>query len=73
MAAEVIFMVRSERKQYGHDADDFGTDLCLWPRDDAAFQQDMSTPFSILIEFEAIKYSMCIRNFEDMKWNSSHP
>ena len=60
-------MVTSESKQYGYDADNSSTDLCLWPRDDAAFQQDISTLFSILIEFEAIKYSIRIRNFEDMK------
>ena len=38
---------------YGDDADDSGTDLCPWPRDDAASLQDISTPFNILIEFEA--------------------
>jgi len=37
------------------------TDLCLRPRDDAASRQDISTPFSILIEFEATEYSYSIR------------
>ena len=44
---------------YGHDADS-GTDLCPWPRDDAASRQDISTPFSILIEFEATECSYSI-------------
>ena len=57
---------------YGHDADDSGPDLCPWPRDDAASRQDISTPFSSLIEFEAteyscsIRYSIRIRNFMDI-------
>ena len=46
---------------YGHDADDSGPDLCSWPRDDAASRQEISTPFSILIEFEATEYSYSIR------------
>ena len=57
-------MVRSENKRidaYGDDADDYGTDLCPMPRDDAASQQDTSTPFSVLIEFEATEYSYSIR------------
>ena len=41
---------------YGDDADDSGTDLCPWPRDDAASRQNISTPLRILIEFEAIIY-----------------
>ena len=49
---------------YGHDADDSGTDLCPWPWDDAASCRDISTPFSVLIEFEGteymIRYSICI-------------
>ena len=58
-------MVRSESKQtqidaYDHDADDSGTDLCPWPRDGAASRQDVSTPFSILIKFEATEYSYSI-------------
>ena len=57
---------------YGHDADDSGTDLCV---DDAASRQDISTPFSILIEFESteywylIQYSICIQNFEDIRFD----
>ena len=31
---------------YGHDAEDSDTDLCPWPRDDAASRQDISTPFN---------------------------
>ena len=42
---------------YGYDADDSGTDLCLWLWDDAASRQDISTVLSILIEFEATEYS----------------
>ena len=61
--------------KYGHDADDSSTDLCA---DDAASRQDISTPFSILNEFEAteysysIRYSIRIRIFEDIRfeWNS---
>jgi len=39
---------------YGYDADESGLDLYLlpvWPRDDAAFRQDISTAYNILIEF----------------------
>ena len=36
---------------YGHDAYNSGTDLCPWPRDDDASQQDISTPLSILVEY----------------------
>ena len=66
----------------GHDTDDSGPDLCPWPLDDAASRQDISTPFSIQIEFEAtaysysIQYSIRIQNVKDIrfdilfKWNS---
>ena len=39
---------------------------CPW--DDTTHRQDTSTPFSILIEFEATEYlySIYIRNFEDI-------
>ena len=33
---------------YGHNADDFSSNLCPWPRDDASSRQDISTPFNIL-------------------------
>ena len=69
------------RMGYGHNADDSSLDLCPWPPGDAAFQQDISTPFNILIEFEATEYSYSIRiqNFEDTRFvlreipDSSHP
>ena len=35
-------------------------DLCPWPRDDATFWQDLSTPFYIVIEFNATEYSYSI-------------
>ena len=60
---------------YGQDADDSGTDLCPWPRDDTVFQQDISTPISILSEFETTgywylnRYLICIHNFEDIRFN----
>ena len=40
------------------------------PRVDAASQQDISTSFIILIEFEATdySYSIRIRNFEDIRF-----
>ena len=59
----------------GHDADDSGPDLCPWPRNDAASRQNIPTPFSILIEFEAtkysysIRYSIRIRNFKDIRFD----
>ena len=61
---------------YGHNADDSSLD---WY--DVAFQQDISTPFNILIEFEATEYSYSIRiqNFEDIRFvlreisDLSHP
>ena len=57
-------------KGYGHNADDFDMDLCPWPREDSMPQQYISTPFSILIEFEAIVYSHLIRiqNFKDIQF-----
>ena len=45
---------------YGNDANDSGTDLCPWSRDDATSRQDISTPFSVLIEFETTEYSYLI-------------
>ena len=68
----------------GHDAETLAR-IC--PRDDAVSRQDVSTPFSILIEFEATKYSYSIRywirirNSEDIRLifdsnkiaDSSHP
>ena len=54
---------------YGHDAVNSGMDLCPWPQDDVASQQDISTPFSILIKFEATEYSIRIRNFEDIQFD----
>ena len=60
---------------YGHQSDNAGSDLCLWPRDDAASRQDISTPFSSVIELEAteytysIRYSIRIRNFEDIRFD----
>ena len=42
---------------YGHDAVNSGTDLCPWPQDDVASRQDISTLFSILMEFETTEYS----------------
>ena len=59
---------------YGHDADDSSTDLCPWPWDDAASRQDISTPFSILIEFEATEYSIFDLKFDFNEIpDSSHP
>ena len=46
---------------FGDDADGSGTALCPWPRDDATSRQDISTPFSIQIKFEATEYSYSIR------------
>ena len=45
---------------YGHDVDDSGPGLCPWQRDDAASRQNIPTPFSILVEFEATEYSYSI-------------
>ena len=39
------------------------------PQDDATFRQDISTPFNILIEFEATEYWIHIRNFMDILVN----
>ena len=77
-------MVRSKQKDrciWPLEADDSSTDLCPWPWDDAASQQNISTPFIILIEFEATEYSYSIRarNFQDIRFDSneipdsSHP
>jgi len=44
-----------------HDANDSGSDLCPWPQDDGPFWQDTSTPFNILIEFEATEYLYSIQ------------
>ena len=66
--------VNKKINAYGHDADDSGMDLCPWPQDDVAARQDISTPFSILIKFEATEYSYLIRcsirirNFEDIRF-----
>ena len=43
---------------YGHDANDSGADVCA---NDSASRQDISTPFSILITFEATECSYSIR------------
>ena len=62
---------------YGHDANNSGMDLFPWPRDDAASRQDISTPFSVVIEFEAteyaysIRYLIHIRNVEDILLDSN--
>ena len=66
--------VNKKINAYGHDADDSSMDLCPRPWDDAVPQQGISTPFSILNEFEAteysysIRYSIRIRNFEDIRF-----
>ena len=60
---------------YSLNADDCGQDLCPWPRDDAATRENIPTPFSILIEFEATAYSysircsILIRNFKDIRFD----
>ena len=54
---------------YGHDADNSGLDLCPWPQDDAASQQNISTVFNIQTEFEATEYRYSIQNFEDIQFN----
>ena len=60
-------MVRTETD----DADDSGTNWCSCPRDDAVSRQDVSTPFSSLVEFETTEYSYSIRipNFEDIRFD----
>ena len=60
--------VNKKINAYGDNADHSGIDLCPWPWDDAASEQDISTPFSILIKFKATEYSysISIRNFEDI-------
>ena len=45
---------------HGDDANDSGMELCPWPRDDVTSQQDISTPFSILIEFETTEFTYSI-------------
>ena len=56
MAVRIVFMVKSESKKqidggdaYDHDSNNSGSDLCPWPRDDAASRQDISTPINFLI------------------------
>ena len=60
--------VNKEADANGHDASDPCMDLCA---DDATSRQDISTPFSILIEFEATQYSyfIGIRNFKDIRFD----
>ena len=59
----------------GHNADNSSSGLSLWPQYDAVSQLGISTPFKILIEFEAseyyIQYSSRIPNFEDIRFASS--
>ena len=56
--------VNRRNDAYGQDSD---TDLCPWQ--DAASRQDILTPFSILIEFEATEYLYSIRYiFEDIRF-----
>ena len=56
----VVQKVNKKTNAYGYDADDSSTDLCPWPWDDVVSRQDISTQFSILIEFEATEYSYLI-------------
>ena len=66
---------------YGDDTNDSGTDL--WPWDNAASLQDISTPFSIVIKFEArnirIRFVFEISRILDLIFDSneipdsSHP
>ena len=55
---------------YGHNANDSGSHL--W--DDVTARQDISTPFSIVIEFKvtgysySVRYSIHIRNLDDIRF-----
>ena len=52
-AVRIIFMIKSKSIDggdvYGHDANNYGLNLCSWPLNDVPFWLDISTPFNILI------------------------